>query len=102
MRLTERQAWEELALDAGRERTRRARGTWEYNFTYNGLCGGITQLPISETVARRMRNRIRQALRVKRNKDGMRPTYLWPLTASGFKRRAAWARKQAAAAGRAR
>lgn len=99
--MTEREAWEALAKDAGRERARLERGEGMFDAncgsTYNGLCGGLLLLKVSEVTRRRMKARIARERHTRlRLKNGDFPAYLWPLTSSGFKRRAAWARKQAA------
>lgn len=103
--MTEREAWLALAKDAGRERARLARGGIVHGdgrtIVHNGLCGALCKLPVSEAAAGRMRKRIFNELRAcakLRRRRGLNRAYLWPLTPSGFKRRAAWARRRAAAA----
>jgi hypothetical protein len=51
---------------------------------------------LTESVRRRMKACItREQYTNRRRLHGEIPAYLWPLTPSGFKRRAAWARMQA-------
>lgn len=101
--MTEQEAWLALAEDAGRERARLARGGEPHQFgrglTHNGLCGALETLSVSGAIYKRMRRRIIRELRTRRRlADGGGPAYLWPLTPSGHKRRAAWARRRAKAA----
>lgn len=105
--MTEREAWLELAKDAGR--LVKLSGMYDRalcGITHNGLCDGIVALEagltaglkVTAATARRMHAIIRRERATRR----LHPAYLWPLTSSGFRRRVTFCNKQAARLARGR
>lgn len=91
--MTERETWLELARLCGLERREyERRGVSANTYVFYGLCHAVRTVATNDRVERRMRAAIRRELDRRRGEAA----WAWPLSASGFKRRGAWCRQQAA------